>query len=742
MKKLLPILLVGSSIVASATEIKSINFENLNQLSQVSAMELIDMQVGQELSIKKVNQSLKKLFEQGYFEDIQVFDDNGNIKFVFIEKKIIASVSVDGYKSSLKERELYDFLGLRKGEIFSQKKIEKVKQRIIDDLTRDGKVDSQVEVKIDEFNERSVAITFMVNEGEEIIIKELNLVGAKNLDDGDFDEFIANKARQFMGWMLGRNDGKARLDELPLDSARIKSVYAKEGYIDAQVSDGLMEVDFSKYEAVLTYKIDEGNQYTLKKVSFTIDNPLVKEDYLKEDLKLRIDKTYNGQTMSKDLETIRNRVKDLGYAYANVFPQFNRINDKEVEINYVVSSGEKVYINDVIISGNVRTIDRVIRRDVFLAPNDLYNYTEIEESRKALKRTGYFDEVEIIEKKREDLDNKIDIIVKIQEARTGSITLGGGYGTADGFSVTTSISDKNIFGSGIEVKAQVDTSSSDRQFDVSVFNPRIRDSKYSAGVNAYLREYESDTYDSTTNGLSVVGGRKLNRYTNASLRLTYTNVDVDDKYMEDNINESAQYSKISLIPGISFNNTDNYLLPREGIKASTSLEYAGIGGDLSFLKSYSKFNAYYGLKDLIDFDFIARYKAKVGYIIENDDVPSNERYTLGGLSSVRGFKSGSLYPKSDIVNGYYTTTGGLQQAVNSIEFSIPITKSDKLRFTTFYDYGMLGEDNFTDIKRSSYGFSFDWVSPLGPLQFIFPQALDDKEGDSTTQFEFSLGRFF
>lgn len=743
MKKLLPILLMGTALFASEIEVRNIQFQNLNQLSELTAKEMIDLKVGDKLNIKSVNTSIKKLFEQGYFEDIKVEENNGSVTFVFVEKKVIASIEIDGFKENLEDKELYQYLGIKKGEIYTEKRLEEVKQKIKDDLASQGKIDSQVEITTKEFNDRSLAVKIAVNEGEEIIIKELNLVGAKNLDESDFENFVANKSREFMGWMFGRNDGKAKLQELPLDSQRIKGVYLKEGYIDADISDGIMEVDFSKYDAIVTYNIKEGTQYTLTKVSFNIDNPVIKEDMLKEDLKLKIGKIYNGKRMNDDLETIRNKVKDQGYAFANVFPQLVRVNDKEVEVNYTVQTGEKVYINDVIISGNVRTIDRVVRRDVFVAPGDLYSHSELEESRKSLKRTGYFDEVEIVEKKRDDLGNKVDIIVKIEEARTGSITLGGGYGTADGFSVITSLSDRNVFGSGIELKTQIDTSSTDRQFDVSMFNPRVSDSVYSLGANAYLREYESPTYESSTNGAGVTVGRKLTRYVTASVKTLGTIVDITDRYTGDNINETINYTKVSLIPSVNFNNTDNFLLPREGISANTSLEYAGVAGDLDFLKSYTKFSYFYGLEDLIDFDLIARYKAKLGYIIENEKkIPSTERFTLGGMATVRGYKSGSLYPKTDMINGEYTTTGGMETIIHSAELSMPLTKSDKLRFTWFYDYGMLGNDSFTEIQRSSTGFSFDWISPIGPIQLIFPHALDKKEGDKTTQFEFSLGKFF
>ena len=213
--------------------------------------------------------------------------------------------------------------------------------------------------------------------------------------------------------------------------------------------------------------------------------------------------------------------------------------------------------------------------------------------------------------------------------------------------------------------------------------------------------------------------------------------------------------KSALTPSISFNNTDDYYIPRSGIIASTSLEYAGLGGDMEFIKNRTTFNIYQGLQDYIDMDLILRYKSGFGYIYNDDSskLPINEKLFLGGINSIRGYDSRSVTPKKKICNPKNSNgtvvngceiieTGGKISFNNSFELSFPIINRLKMRGVIFYDYGMIGHSDINEIKRSSAGAGIEWITPIGPLQLFYSQALDDKPGDDTSSFEFTIGRRF
>jgi len=247
----------------AADVVKDIRFEGLIHISDAIAKEIIGIKKGSEVNIEKIDKSIKKLFKQKYFKDIWVTEEGGILTYHFIEKPVIAKLDLIGYSNDKKE-EMLKLIDIHKGDIYDLERIERAKQRIIKKLERKGIYDSIVEVQTEELNEGSLKIDFIVHEGENIIIKKINFFGNKKFDYDDFEPYIANKERQFMGWLWGRNDGKLRIDDMPYDHLRIKEVYLKNGFLDAKVSLPYLRTYFENYSADLTYKIEEGEQYKVE----------------------------------------------------------------------------------------------------------------------------------------------------------------------------------------------------------------------------------------------------------------------------------------------------------------------------------------------------------------------------------------------------------------------------------------------------------------------------------------------
>ncbi len=723
-------------VFLNAKSIKEIKFEGLVHLSPTIAKEMIGLYPGNELDIEKIDKAIKKFFEQGYFKDIWVTEENGVVTFHFVEKPPISKVDVIGYLESKKE-ELPQILGIKKGDIYDEEKIEEAKQKIIQKAREEGYYDTVVEIDTTTLQNGSVEVDFVVNKGENIIVRKLDICGIKAFDKDDIEDAIVNRERDFLGWMWGFDDGKVKMDQLEFDSARIKDLYMREGYLDVKVSNPFLRVDFNTYNAKLLYHIKEGEPYIVEDVKIYMSEPVIDLKELQEDLKLRKGKTFNIEKLRRDLEKIKEKVADLGYAYVRVIPDFKKDPKKHTTIvKYTVIPGKKVYIRDVIISGNQRTLDRVIRREVFLAPGDLYSLTDLKDSKNALKRTGFFEDVTIEERRVNE--NQIDLLVKVKEMPTGNIMIGGGYGSYEGVILNASISDKNIFGSGIDTSFSIDYSSKSLRFNIGVYNPRIFDSDYSLGVNLYNTTYESYDYTQKRRGGSVGVGKQLLRYLRSSITYQYEQNELSDVTFDSIYFPEGKYTKSSITPALSWDNTDDYYVPRHGFAASTSLEYTGIGGDEEYIKSYTKFAFFYGLEDLIDYDLILRYKARLGVILDQGYLPVNEKFYMGGIRSVRGYSSGSISPE----DSEGRLIGGKQTFSNSIEASIPLIGSARMRLAFFIDYGMIGEDSFNEIKRSGAGAAIEWLSPMGPIQLIFATPLDDKPGDRTSSFEFSMGTKF
>lgn len=737
MKKILLFGLLTSSLMAK--EIKEIKFDGLNQISSMVAYDFLNFNVGDEINIKKIDNSINKFYSQGYFKDIYVMEENNILTYYFKENPIIAKIEVLGYlEGEDNQEQLKAILQIKKGDVYNSRKLEDVKNRILAQINAEGFFESIVEISEEKINDTSIAITFNVNKGENIIIDKIKYSGAKLLNKSDFEVVSANKEVDNLGWLWGRNDGKLQLNDLVYDSARIQDLYRQKGYLDTKVSHPYLEVDFNQFKGTLLYKIEEGEQYKINDIVINnLDEDLLDIKQLKSELNIQVDDTFNILNMRKDIKIIKLKIANLGYAFVKITPNFElNKDDLTTSVSYTIDIGDKVYINDVIISGNTRTLDKVIRREVFLAPDDLYNYKDFIDTKNALKRTGYFDTVTVTEKKISK--DKIDILVEITEAATGNIMVGGGYGSYGGMLLNAAISDKNIFGSGIDIGLNLDYSSTYAKFNASFHNPRLYDTQYSMGVNLYNSEYESYDYTDNRKGGSIVVGKNFTRFLNGSTSYQYVNSELSDINSTTIYYESGASVKSSFTPSISFNNSDDYYTPRNGMLASSSLEIAGVGGDQEFIKSYNTFSAYKGVQDYLDYDLIFRYKARAGYIQENGYLPVNEKFYIGGIKTVRGYESGSLSP----VNKDNLLVGGKMTFSNSIEASIPLIESAKMRLTFFYDYGMIGEDNFDDIARSGTGVAIEWMAPIGPVNLIFAKALDSEEGDRTSTFEFTLGTRF
>ncbi len=753
MKNKVVLFSLACAVALSADTIKSIEFQDVNKLSPQILNETLSMKVGDEFNKNKLNDALLKFYKYGYFDDISVSSANGNLKFIFKEKPSIASVDIKGYKSRAEDLDsVRTAMNLKKGAMYTEKRVKEAKEKLLTMLESEGYINSVVETEIEHINDKSLKVTFNVNKGDEIIIKKANYHGAKKLEQDDFDHVTANKEIEFASWWFGQNDGEVKIDQLKYDSKRINELYFEKGYLDAQVKEPFLDVDFASNQAKLDFFIKEGEKYTTNGIKIYLDSSIVDPAIIYPELKLIIGNTFNIKKLRQDQEYIRTQVADKGYAFVDV--KFDLIKDEKtqkVDVVYNVIPGKKVYINDVKISGNTKTLDRVIRRDVYLGPGDLYNLTDFKSSTNKLKRSRFFENV-VIEEKRIS-DTKLDIIVKVTEAATGSLMLGGGYGSYDKLMVNGSISEVNMFGSGLGLGLSADLSARSSRFEVSLKNPAINDSDYNGEVEIHNSESEINrsVYESTINtkGFSVALGKQLFRdfYAGARYRLDYIEEDYDysSDFLEDRdptraIYEVQDYISSSITPYVNFDNTDDYYFPREGLKLGTSLEYAGVGGDSKYLKSTTYGKYFYSLEDLAELDWVFRLKTQLKVLVDNGQINQGDSLYLGGVKTLRGYKS-YAFPSNE--SGYKTDPYKHLWA-NSAEMSFPLIPSAKMRWGVFYDYGMIGRDSFSDdnFERSGTGALLEWISPMGPLQLIFSKAIDAEATDDTSSFEFSLGSSF
>ena len=639
--------------------------------------------------------------------------------------------------SGISEDKVMAATGIHEGDNYSIAALQAAQHTLENGLKQAGYVDAKVTVDAKP-TEDGVKVSFNVDKGDAIKVKKVTFIGNHKISSDVLKEAIVNKPGGMFSWLTG--GGEAMPSQLEYDQARVRDEYLKRGYLDVQVDKPLMKTDFASKTAEVTFNIrNEGNQYIVDNLEIP-QVPGLNMQEISKNFELKKGKVFNVESLRHDLNMLIEKAGDQGYAFAQAMPQFKKDGPNSVSVRYVVKLGPKIRIHDVKISGNTKTKDNVVRRYIYLAPGDQFNLTDLKDSKDELQRTGYFESVEIKPKKVGP--DSVDLDVNVKEGRTGSITAGLSYGSYDGLGVNTSISDRNLLGTGIGYSLQLEKTKKSHNYGLTLTDPRVLDSLYSLSVGVYHQKYEFIDYDKKEKGAFVSVGRKLTRHLSASIGYTYSTVDYSN-YDTYNIDYES-YKKSALTGSLTFDNTDDFLTPRRGIYANLSLEYAGLGGTAkegyaNYFKSEFKFAAYKGLKDTLGYDLILRYKLRAGYMEDKGLAPRAERLFLGGSSwGVRGYSPASISPYN--ANG--DRVGGFKSLVNTVEASIPLSFAPNMRLTAFADYGMIGTNNIDEVKRASIGAQIEWTSPFGPINLVFAKPLMKKDGDRTSKFEFTIGSKF
>lgn len=782
--------------------IKEIRYDGLVYMSDLLAQEVTGMQKNDTFSEEKVDEAILELYKQGYFKDIYATFGAGILTFHFVEKPRVASVEIKGYGTEQEREGLYKQIGVKKGDVFDDQKLQKAKEVLQTVLEVQGYYGTTIQLIQNEISDGVYAIVFDVNRGDTIYITDAFYDGRKKLPIRDLESLSANKQKQFLGFLWGRNDGKLRLQELEFDNMRMQDVYMRHGFLDAKVSAPFLNTNFSNSSASLYYKVDEGTQYSVEDVEIQIDNEVESIAKLKKISRVKIGKVFNIEDLRADAQLLKQAIADHGYAYAVVSPDLDK-NEKEgkVKVIYHIQVGQKVKIGDVTITGNTRTADRIIRREILLGPGDIYSLTKIISSENALRRLGFFESVKVDQKRTSE--NSMDLVINVSEGRTGELQFGMGYGSYGGLMINGTVSERNLFGTGQSgsVYANISTGSglsyygiknAGKSFsgNISLTNPRLFDSYYSASFNLYATYSVNYNYVQQNGGFGVTVGKLLTNTLRASigydlniLKTSNFTSPLYERYYasKDRVVGSLETQQgtlyvnglwnkdyslpvtSSITPSLSFDNTDDYYFPKNGFIASGYLQFNGLGGHVYNTKIYAKFAAYYHLKNLIGVDLIGRYKAQGGYFFrygQETFLPINNTFYLGGVTTVRGFRSGSVSPKDEF--GLWVGGDGL--FTNSVELSYGLLEAAKMRVSAYFDYGLLsyrvypgGNRDLANFKnfgilgtgqsvvtwRAAVGVALEWVSPMGPIVLVFPiKTFNKQPGDLTSSFEFTLGTRF
>lgn len=717
------------------------------------------MQKGDMLTAKAVNMALKNIYDLGYFDDVRVtvgnIEDGKKVTFNVKEKPRIQAVVVRG-ADEIDAEDIVEAVATKKGGVVNPKVLSDDIRVIREMYRKEGYYKAKITHEIDESETGVARLTFVIDEGPELFIENVVIDGAEQLDPDDVKDVLALQERGFLSWI--NETGVLKEELLERDAAAIMAFYQSKGFLKAKV--GQPEVEIEDDGITVIYKVWEGDRYKMGQTLFKgdlIDEPGKLLEVTQID-SLFEDEEYFDRTMIRaDIDALTAHYNNYGYAYADVGVKLeDNAETKVVDVVYNISKHQRVHIRRVLIEGNDRTRDNVIMREMRLADGDRFNGDKLQRSHSRLTNLDYFEKVDISPVPTGNPE-EMDLVVKVKDKATGSISGGVGFSTYDGVFFGGSIKETNLFGRGYQTGFDGQIGGSSTSFTTYFINPRINDTDLGVGLHVHKKDKEYNQYDISSQGGNINFFYPIGEYTKLKWDYGldfYSIYDVASNASQKILDDKGDHVASVLTGSVSRDTRDDFMNTTEGSKTSLSIAFGGgpIGGTDDFVKYTGSLDWYYPVVEKIVF----HSKFWAGFVHDNimgDDIPTAQRFELGGVGTVRGYGNYDIVATTTETSS--ATVGGNKAFYTNLEFKRPISEELGITVLAFFDAGNVwkeGEFMFEPVSRydskpslglyKSVGAGVNWYSPMGPVGFVYGYALDDLDNSSRHKFELLMGRPF
>jgi outer membrane protein insertion porin family len=742
--------------------IAEVDVVGCNVLDKNVVLMRLALKKGDVYDSKVINQNLKRIYELGYFDDVKVkLKDSNEGKVVIFEvkeKPLIQAVGVKG-ADAIDADDILAAISTKKGSVLNPKTLSEDLATIREMYRKEGYYKAKVSYELEGNDPRQKRLSFVIDEGPELYIEGIIIEGAKSFDEDDVKDELSLMERNIFSWIT--QTGVLKEEMLERDAAAIQAFYANRGFMDAKV--GQPDVDIRDDGIYITFKVQEGPRYKVGKVTFGGDliatpeklyNVIDIDDIDEDDEEtMYMDRS----TLREDMKLLADYYSNFGYAYAEADVLFTKhMEAKVIDIEYVMSKQQKVYIRRVVIQGNTKTRDNVIMREMRLADGDMFNGFKLRRSAERLRKLDYFDEVDI-EPAPTGNPNEMDLKVKVKDKSTGMLSGGAGYSSYEGVFFAGKIQERNLFGKGYNLSFSGKWSEKTMNGILSFYNPNYEDTLVGVGLDLYATEYEYDDYSKDSVGGILNFSYPIGEYTRSYWGYNLENYrvyDVDDDASSTITDSEGTNVSSSVYLAATRDTTNRKQNPSSGTINTARFEMGGgpLGGGNSYVKYVYSSQYYHPLP----WETIFHIKGVIGLVHQNfggNDIEVFERFSLGGLDTVRGYswhKISPIDPETD------DRIGGVKEFYMNMEYLFPISEENGIIGLTFFDAGNVWEEGqwyFEDTKQDdgsalllglykSVGVGVRWYSPMGPLRLEYGYGLDDLEGSTRSKIEFSMGQNF
>lgn len=758
--------------IASTQKISKIEILGLKKIEKEAVLQKISSAVGKNFDREQISKDIQTLFRMNFFVQVEVEKESTSdgvvLIFNMVEKPTVSEIEFTG-NAEIKSEDLETQSGLKAFEVVNFSKIQSAVQKIEKHYEDKGFYLVKVESSIEEVQaNETVKIKFNITENEKVKVKKITFIGNHQIKDSELknDPRMFTKEAGFFSFLS--SSGSYKQEAFDNDLQVLKYIYWNQGFLQVKIDRPIVTVTPDKKSIYVAYHIEEGDQYSVGEVDFAGDLLFSKSE-LFEAVKIKDSSIFSVEVMRKDITDLQAKYGDLGYAFTNVIPRYNfHEQDKKVDLVFEFEKGNKVYFGDITVTGNSKTRDKVLRRELKIEEGELYNETRKRLSQENIQRLGFFDEVNFKTSTPPEKPDQLNIEIVVKERNTGQIQLTAAYGSTQGMSLGGSIVQNNFRGLGQSLEAKIDAAKNRQDYRVSLTDPYFKDTRWSAGFDVFYTENnERTSYDIRKTGGNFRFGHPIyGDYTRAYLRYK---LDKTSLFANENTDpaifplETAQGVTSSATMTLEYDTRNDRMTPSKGIYTDISYERTGLGGDLRYQEFSTRFRFFHNLF----WDVVWRNNLSYQNIQPLDNggtVPFSELYQMGGPYTLRGFGSGGVGKRAlsglrynqlaDPTSKYYRpgiseeqrtrssqfVVGGTKQVLFQTELQYPLIKEAGLNGVFFYDVGQAEDDIVSSKLLSDIGMGFRWQSPLGLLRFEWgwPLQTDSFNSDSVN-FEFSIG---
>ncbi|MFA7428633.1 MAG: outer membrane protein assembly factor BamA [Rhodospirillaceae bacterium] len=704
---------------------------------------------GDEFDPARIDSSLKSLFATGLFADVTIGRTGNSLTVRVVENPIINRIAFEGNKR-IDDTVLESEVQLRPRQVYTRAKVQADVTRVLDVYRRSGRYAVTVEPKIIELEQNRVDLAFEINEGPPTYIRRINFVGNEKFSDGRLREEIATREERWYRFFSSVDTYDP--DRLTFDRELLRRHYLRQGYSDFRVVSAVAELTSDRAGFYVTFTLDEGERYRFGDIDVEVALPDVSPDVLRPLITVTSNDWYNADEVENTVQAMTDALGEMGYAFVDVRPRVTRDRENQtINIVFDVQEGPRVYVERIDISGNVRTLDRVVRREFRLVEGDAFNTARLRRSQQRIRNLGFFEDVRVNNVPSETAPDRTVVQVEVQERSTGELSFGVGWSSGMGALFDISLRERNLLGRGQDLRSKLTLAQRRQEIDLSFTEPYFLDRPLAAGFDVFHTRsdlQDESSYDTKETGAALRMGFNYTDRLTQGIKYTVSRTAIENvpTSASQAIKDSLGSTTLSMVSQtLTYDRRDSLVDPREGYFARLSNDLAGIGGDENFFRTTVDGGQYFPITD----DVTLAVQGSAGIVAGfGKDVRFNRNYYLGG-DSLRGFEYGGASPRD---SGTKDVLGGKWMAAATAELRFPLGLPQELGLTgkAFSDIGMIGEPDGTNkyniltssAPRASVGVGLVWVSPMGPVSIDLAQAVLKEDWDRTEFFRFNFGTRF